>query len=434
MDICYKTLFEVRVLHEYYLTASNGKNIFDRALADERTDFLRDLFISDARNINQDLEFVVPEAVLQNNKSVLLPTYAGFKVCIEVLPKKTSGVTTYWPKEGLTDDTTFPVLLLKRNSNVETYSNGRLITPTRSAFYFSNEEYAGRKDFPFLSNRVPDLNTNANYEQGELARYDLNDVRAFYRDGDDLEQWLKVSGDSGVNESDRVLVPPRFSYAVRPEDDITQLAFTLRAPDNAVVAQSYFAHVAGGGVTLSFREQDIRTVLQTAPAENATYTLEVTGDGAFARTHRLVFFSGPEFSRAWGLVHIKVKSANADFSLLNNDGSLRTQRQADGTFDPSHPVFEIPIRSRRTYWRYIYDNRQPIQTNQHGDYLDLRDGKLVSKTPRAMSYAPVFFLKPDNTLYYLPNPKPNETFRLENGKLFSDIYVGRSVDLFPPPP
>lgn len=432
MSICYKTLFEVRVLHEYYLTEPDGKNVFDHAAAAARAAFLLEHGMNESRNINQDLEFVVPAGAREQYPFVLLPTYAGFKVCIEVIPRKTvSGVTTYWPKFPLTDTTGFPVLLLRRNGNIDSYSNGRLNIPARSAFYFSNEQYAGNKVFPFLSNAVPTEAADAVYEQGELASFGANDLRAFYRDAANNGQWLPIAGGSAVNESDRLLVPLTFLYAVPSQDNVSDLAFNLLAPDGTPVFQDAFTNISTGAVSLRIPPQAVRSVIQQVPAENAAYTLLVTGNGGFSKTHKLLFYDGTGYAGTWALVHIKTRSANADFDLLNSDGSLRVQRQLDGTFDPSHPVFEIPVRSRLTFWRYINAARKPLQDNLHDDYLDLQDGRLVSKTPRPMSYYPFFFLKPDNTSYFLPNPKPGELLQLEDGKFFSNIYVSNIPNLFP---
>jgi len=420
------------VLHEYFLTEPDGKNIFDRNTPAGRNDFLRTLAMSDSRNINQDLEFAPAAAELSMPyKFVLLPSYAGFKVCIEVIPEKSgAGITVFWPRAAITNDTSFPVMLLKRNRNVEAYSNGRLATAMRETLYFSNEAYAGPKTYPFLSNPVPVLNAGVVYEQGELSEHAANDIRAFYQDSTNTTRWLRVSGSCSVNETDRVLVPLQFLYSLRTAGDVSGISVTLTDPRGIQVMQQTFARSSDGVIALTFPANVVQTVAQQVPQPNYTYTLTVTGSGGFSRTHRLLFYDGADYAQAWALVQIKATSSNADFNLLNADGSLRTQRQSNGVMNPSHPVFEIPVRSRITWWRYINASRLPLN-NLHADYLDGSDGKLVSKAPRPMSYHPVFFLKPDNTPYFLPGPKPGEVVLLEDGRLFSNIYVSNVPDLFP---
>ena len=45
MSVIYKILFEVKLLHEYYLTRIKGDNIFDGADADARNVFLLEQFV-----------------------------------------------------------------------------------------------------------------------------------------------------------------------------------------------------------------------------------------------------------------------------------------------------------------------------------------------------------------------------------------------------
>jgi hypothetical protein len=118
MKLIYKTLFEVKILHEFYQTEKAGNTIFDLDLQENRMSFLKEKFYSLSKNINSDLQFIVPESAKSLFKDYflkLIPSYSGFKVLCSVKAKlNPSGITSYEPIQKLPDDLLLPVLLLKK--------------------------------------------------------------------------------------------------------------------------------------------------------------------------------------------------------------------------------------------------------------------------------------------------------------------------------
>ena len=91
MSIVYKTLFEVKLTHEFYLTRTNGETIFSFAPQDARLAFLQDHFNADKQSINEALEFKFPENLDPEYSGYhlkLLSTYSGFQVVIRVDQQK----------------------------------------------------------------------------------------------------------------------------------------------------------------------------------------------------------------------------------------------------------------------------------------------------------------------------------------------------------
>lgn len=439
MGIYYKTLFEIKIFHEYYLTDPDGTNVFDKNLQADRLAFLLERFVKGEPGINEELAYTVPrqaEALFRNQKLRLLPTYGGFKVAIEVVPETLGdGTKVYRPKVPLTDDTAMPVLLMKKNSRIDAYTNGRMSRDASAVFYFSNEVYSGAKVHPFLSNNIPLLSPTYAYEQGELADHGANTIRAFYRDSGGTIRWLSRNGTGYANESDRLLVPPGFYYSFGAAGNVTDAAFTLRDAGGNVLSSYTFSQPAPiARVYIPVRAEDVLTVPESAPSPQLLNTLEVTGSNGYSRTLRLMFYGGTErIGDSLGLVHIKVRTANNNFDLLDASGLLIMRRKPDGTYNPGNPVFEIRLRSRIAFWRYINERKNDFQNNLHPDQLELQGGKLVSKEPRSLSYGPQYFRKPDNSLYYLPTPT-RETLRSEGDRIYSDIYVSESKDFFPSGP
>jgi len=217
---------------------------------------------------------------------------------------------------------------------------------------------------------------------------------------------------------------------------VTTADVALKDSANNVVAEFHFTDAEPfRKIFIPVQAEKVLAVPDTPGSPELVYTLEVTGNNGFANTLKLVFYNGEEkTSGIWGLVDINVRSANNNFDLLDGAGLLITRRAPDGTFNPRHPVFEIGVRSKFTFWRYINDQRKDFVSNLHPDQLQLLGGKLVTTVPRPLSFTPVFFKKPDNSPYYLPNPMPHGPTRSEGNKFYSDVYVSKSTDLFPAGP
>jgi hypothetical protein len=242
-----------------------------------------------------------------------------------------------------------------------------------------------------------------------------------------------MKGSNFANESDRLVVPLEFYYSLNASENVTTADFVLKDADSVVVAKYQASQVDPiRKVFISVSEKLVQTIPESTSSGRLLYTLEVNGDNGYKETLKLIFYKGKEkISDTWGLIQINLKRTNSNFDLLDSAGLLLTRRLPEGTYNPVHPVFEIDVRSRISFWRYINEEKKDFQQNLHADQLVLRGGKLVSKKPRALSFTPVFFQKADNTPYYLPNPKPDEMLRPEEDKVYSDVYVRESKDLFP---
>src|ERR1043165_4516206 len=86
-SLIYKTLFEVKLMHEFFLTDQTGKTVFSLLDQEERKRVLLDEYARDNDSINQDLSFEIPRELKQQYEHLnlrLLPTYSGFKLAVRV--------------------------------------------------------------------------------------------------------------------------------------------------------------------------------------------------------------------------------------------------------------------------------------------------------------------------------------------------------------
>jgi hypothetical protein len=437
MDILYKILFEVRLLHEFYLTNSNGVSIFN-GNPQQRTDFLRERFSRDERNIGSDLFYQVPEPAaitFRNLHLRLLPTYAGFKVAVEVKQVALPGpLIGFQPLVPLPDNLCLPIQILRKGHDVDQVTNTRMLRNISSAFYFSNENIPGAKTHPFLTENITPFIFGFPYEQGQLALHGPSDVRSFFIDELDTDQWLPITtpAPSGgyASENDRLLVKPDFYYSFLPGDDINEATFKLKDNTNALVATINAKNATGNfqRVALSFDVLKLNTIPENPAAANLVYTLEVTGNGGYNKTHRLIFLRdiSSDIRNTWGLVNICNKTADAQFQLTDAAGRLMTRLNPDNTVNTAPPIFEIWVKSRLPFWRYSNDNPSfELQAAPHIGLLRKEGKKLISLQPYALSYTPTLM-----GIAYRPNPKLFDTLKTEGRRVYADITVPES-EMFP---
>lgn len=436
MALIYKTLFEVKINHEFYLSELKGETIFQLADQQDRIDFLRNKFRQGLPAVNEELAFEVPsslKALYSNYHLRLLNTYSGFKIAMEVnATRLNDGTTVYQPKATLPPDFAISIALTKKSADIDSYTNALLRRRIAGHYYFTNEALQGPRTFPFLTNAMNAFDAGHTYEQGELAAFAPNDVRQFFEDNVG-PQWRNVTGSGFVTENDRMLVAPRFYYHLNKADNITQFKFTVENQGGDTIKTIELSKTDPiEKVLLDCSSDELQTVPGIATDPSVVYNYSATGSNGFTASGQLVFLDPALGNQPyWGLVQIKAITADAAFNLLDPLGRLITRRNPDGTRQEA-PIFEIPVTSRLTYWRYINDRNGAFNIGDYpADFLDFTERALISKAPRPSTYAAVLFKKEsDNTFHYLPQPAGNELLRIEDGRFYTDIIVPKSK-LFP---
>jgi hypothetical protein len=178
-------------------------------------------------------------------------------------------------------------------------------------------------------------------------------------------------------------------------------------------------------------DKDILIAPGSANFTDFIFSLEVNGNDGYFNTHP-VFFSNNFYDKGlWGMASIHPKASNKDFDLFADDGYLIKRRNLAGIWTDA-PVFEIPVKSRFTYWRYINDKGRELKlTPEQDGYLLKEDKMLLSIKPR--SIAESFFQLPkegSTDTKYFPNPVNYDIKKDKKERLCFDIRVPRS-DLFP---
>jgi hypothetical protein len=436
MAAIYKILCEVKWLHEYYLTASNGETVFDFPSQNDRINFLFQQFVKDGKTINHHLEFVIPEPFQQLFKDYnlrIVPSYSGFKLAVKctkkILPE---GTTVFQPTATIPDALDIMIMARERN-NIHSISNISLKSPFAPRFYFTNDEFPLVKTYPFLSAPVAAFDPARLYEQGEIAEFAANDVREFLNNGA-VDPWLPLQGTGYINESERLLVPLAFSISFSAVDNVSDVIFTLKdANGNEVKVFRVTKNSLLKTVWLNFRSDSnsIITIPAKSPGVSSLYTLDITGNNGYQKSFKLLFAEDTlNIFNQVGLISLKSKVSNTLFNLTDNEGNLQTRILADNTQVPP-PVFELWMKSRLVFWQYLNNKQKKIKlTTDTQDLLAENSGVLITKNPRSLTYSPVLLKKPDNTFQYLPNPLPGDNMKIQESRFLMNILVPESK-MFP---
>jgi len=450
MKLLYKILFEVKILHEYYLTNPDNTSVFQDATQTERLAWLASRYEADQPAISPDVTFALPSSMIKpfkNQGLVLVNSYSGFFVGVQVTESAPSGATQTWaPAITLANDFNILVLIQQQEGQFGQLTNGRMQRPVPSLYYFSNEAVGSPKTAPALSTAISTQSTAYAYEQGELSAVG-SDIYTCYYTGT-TPTFPPVPGNGFVNENDRMIVGTQMAYTFNPTDNVTEAQFTLKDNTGATVRTvSATGTALLDTVALNFNDNIPASAppLVTLPTARASdpllYSLEVTGNGGYTKTINLIFYDRPaELLSTWGIVQIQVAVSNSGFNLLDANGNLITPvlPAPDATTSP-YPVFEIRCKSRYTFWRYYSnDPTQSLNAPPATDSFLQADGQAVmTKAPVPDTYLPFFFSTnpeaPTPSFTFLPNPDPGIPLELTGNQLFSNIWVPES-SIFPTTP
>jgi hypothetical protein len=436
MSIHYKTLFEVKLLHEFYLTSTSGNTIFSLNSQQDRLQFLTEEFNSERASLGDNLAFTFPEELEQTYKNYhlkLLSTYSGFKVAIRVNQKTLpDGSLVFEPFVPLPDKFGINVLFFKKDNAIDAFTNKRISTAIPATYFFSNNTVIGEPEFPFLTGAIPAVRGSYDYEQGELASFGAGNIAGFYIN-DFGSQWNDFDGSNFANENDRLLLPLQFYYSFPVTSSVTKVLFILKNKAGETISSFEFGSDTKMDKCLIdlFGIKDLLTAPVTAALEDFVFQLTVTGNDGYSNTHHIVIHDNFYSRDLWGMASVQPKTFNTDFDLFSNEGYLKKRRNAAGIWTDDL-VFEIPVKSRFVYLRYINNKGKKLvidPTTDIPNYLFEYDNKLLTRRPRSVAQS-FFQVKEEGGTAekYFPNPTPYNLKKDDKGRLCYDVMVTESIN------
>jgi hypothetical protein len=377
----FNILFEVRVLHDYYLsgTQDSGQGSKTQSFfamdAATQANRVQELLRSGRYDVRNELAFIPgqnEQQLFNDLRLRLLNTATGFCVAMEV--------------EKISQDKSRPVIALDANTSLAfaisysnlafgAISNVTLRQPGNNApdiYFFTNDTNQDAA----LSVQVGAWTPEQAYQMGDLAQRTSGTLSQATQDntGDNSDKsWMVIAGKGLVHQADR-----------RLSRNLEVLASRYQSMSLEELTQSSEFQ------SLSDDEKWFVNWLPTLPQLASPLA---------------------------GVIRITLQNGNGIWSPLD----------ADGLLQPIYPVFELRFLSRITYWRYrktgkfTTDEINAINKDASGFLVQAGDDFVTKAArPLARELPP---LLPPNSALAIPNPQPgNIQANDKEGKVYSNIY------------
>lgn len=446
IGINYKRLVEIHILQEYFLRAQDEVDVFgmDQA-ALEAT--IAEKIKRQKYNVHNELAIEASPAtqsLLERQNIRLLQSPLGFYLAIQV--SELAGeeglmqYNPYLPLQG-TEDLIF-TLQPQRLNNFKSFTQQRLDRRLPAIYYFSNLpenelSFPADKIAPSLALAIlsEDDLPQAEILMGELALRNEKIQEAIVNNPLGDTDWQDIDGESLVNERDRRLLPEVFFYRFFASDQVNQFKHVLTNKVGDIISESYTSQAKTfGRIRVDLRPSaEDGEPLSLNPGQ---YVLELTAwhDNTEQWTSKRELIINNEWydAKAWGVLHLQSSSGNDSFDLLRPDNILVTEK-VNGKTTVSHPVFELRLRSRLSWWRYQkpsgFTNREINKTDKFLEAVASENSEeiltLVSKQPHRLSvlWRQISFPRMIGFGFAkVPLPGP-ENLVPEPEKMYADMHV-----------
>ncbi|MBK6931905.1 MAG: hypothetical protein IPH12_13990 [Saprospirales bacterium] len=413
--IAYRRVFEVRLLHEYYLFGSDALSYFDKPAATRRSLFEKrilnrqyllanDLSIEPAENTQR---------LLKGLKWRFVRTSAGFAVAAPSKTATTNGNTVFQPAILPAGNAELFFIISSRNPYFTNFTSLLLQkSPLPARYYFSNRAEAVH-DAEFATLSAPALAFDAGkiYEMGQFAMKDGLLKEFMPSLAPNADPWRQAPGIGYVNESDRIALPKIFPYAFKKSDQILQATIRLETPANELIKTIQLSAgkpIERAQLDFSSRPDPIQSGKKIS-IPDGRYRLSI--DAGPVQEALEVYLTDVYATQSFAIVRIDLGETDPVYRILNADSSFRNLNP-DPAGKPFHPVFEIRLRARSTYWRYKsrYLGQSLAVNPSLTAYLEADGNSVITKAPQALSFLPlgVRSSNPANPpVDKLPNPLPD---------------------------
>lgn len=378
-QISYSRLAVVNILHNFYLD-KEGSAYYSLSQSDKDIR-LTDLLMDNRYSLMDDITIkptADTEKILKGQKIVFRKVTTG--IVIGIAASETKPTIPIGPGVRLQ----FTIQL--KHGALISRTNLRVNPVFPACYYFTNDSTTSNKTFPSLSAGIENIVEGRIYEMGEWAVVAGNVSQAITRTNTAATGWVATDDVHGINEYDRILLPPAFPYTFE-NPGIKKVDFTLMKGADEIKKISF------DGAT------DLSTVALDFAGAEGIYTLVVTATG-YQRSYT-VYINNQLYHRdTWGVLDLVLNTTDPAFQLIDNTGMLKS------------PVFELRFISRSTYWKYyLQKGDTPAPDANWNDVLPVPSGMkkvIISKQPFTLMQA---YRKVNYATVSLPNPDGEQLSR-----------------------
>ena len=404
----YYRLFEVRVLHEYFLISDEQLSYFDLPEAD-RSAQLESRLTHGQYDLLQDLSIEpdpATKAVLKNHRLKFIQTATGLTVVSGGKTKTIDGSEVLMPEIGIPENTHLNFVIKVNNSFFKNYTSLPLDGRRFGGYLFSNgSDSVNGVGFATLSRPALDFAEGDSYLAGDIADHGGTLKEAFASTRSE-EYWDDIEGNGYVNENDRRWLGKSFFYYPEEADTSDPITFSLKNQAGDKIIKSITVEKPSlSGIRVDLRMSKVEGGTMETPIPDGTYRLQIQSDSG--ETEEEIFLSDTFGRSHLGLIRINC-SGTGPYQVLSEQGGIQTP----------HPVFEIRLRSRKTFWRYQarYNGKklEPVGTAQFFRNELNEDSQnavparqLITRKPQKLARFPIQIVDQDGFKETFPQPSPS---------------------------
>lgn len=433
--IVFKRLVEVQILHDYFLTMDDGISFFQRNKM-EKEELLTQRINSGLYSAGSIFKISpITANKLRDNKILFTETSSGFILGVEVEEVIEAGEIRFKPVHNISKKLDLSFSLSTKLPFFKSFTNLELEKSFPSIYYFTNKKATvlNENTVPAytsmpLAKTAPEPQAGEIYEMGTILNFGGTIREATQRtDGSDLAHWEDIDDRRFVTRADKVLLPHNFKIKFKDYQQVTRLEVSLEDTGNNEI-KKIVKNSAEPFKDISLNFSMIYENDKDSPKiPSGIYNLKLKINGATELVYSILLDNDLYDYQIFGVVKLSFEEVNSSYSLLDAQGLLKTKIEAGGQ-KVSHPIFEIRLKNRRSYWRYKKNTDfTPFEIAATSNHLEVAATNiLVAKKPKALTETLLPFKNGTNLL--LPTPKV-AGIRVENEKIYSDIHINQSNGL-----
>ena len=332
--ITYQILFEVKVLHHYFL--NRGERAFDKMTVEEKANAM---MFFDAREIFDIVPTGECSRILDAYRCIFKKTSQGIIVGLRAEPEGPPPFK-FKPFHELADDLAFTFLIYLKDFQFMNYTALPLSGNSGNTYIFRNSTGASPKKFPSLSAFAPLFKGGSEYLPGDMlsdnpsgpAKLFIARVRT--NKNTSTTDWTTEKKSDGfpmsyANINDRYpVVRGILSYHVNvagkePVAEVRTATGTIISPKITLLAGDFRT------LQVDLREFPDGFYIMHIHTEDNSYQDDIS------------FYLMQERVSPFGIIHLTVKSDDSPYDMLDAQDHLQS------------PSYELRFRNRATHWRYI---------------------------------------------------------------------------------
>jgi hypothetical protein len=395
VTITYNKLFEVKILHHFFL--NKGETGFD-SMTDE--DKALTMLKYDVREFFEIYPSPECQKALNSHNCVFKATSQGIIIGVraESDDQNPPNFSLFNPFD---DEQVFTFVIQLRDIGFMNYTALPFTVSPGKMYVFSNLTSGSTKSYPALSSNPPLFEADTEYYPGDMLGNDPDNLSTLFTA-------LNKTTNPVTNSTDWMIetladnVP--LTYAnINDQHSVVRGILRYKVSETDVTPSITVKTAAGITITpeINILAGEYRTVqIDMRVFPDGYYTIHFEyADPPY--DDDIAFYLFQQRSNPFGIINLSLLNDNVNYSMIDANGFLRS------------PVYELRFRNRRTYWRYVGKafnansfTENPLPLTRYGVITDVKvkdkDGADVEDLPNP-GYAPVkteALSKPAENKYY----------------------------------